>query len=70
VSAFYDWKHHAITEVVMGEFRARHNALVEKLVDQAVNLTPGEIGETTGAIKAYRDVLNIALEDIEESHGS
>lgn len=70
MSEFRNWKHHAITEVVMAEFQGRHDHLIEELVEQAVSLSPAELGEKIGAIKAYRDILNISQEEFdEESHG-
>lgn len=62
---FYDWKRHPITQVVMSEFQARVNALQEKLIGVA-EMEHTVAAETAGAIKAYRDIINIEFSELEE----
>lgn len=67
---FADWRRHPITQVVLTELQSRYNRIKEELVEQASSISHEELCEKAGAAKAYRDVLNIALDDIEESNGS
>lgn len=66
MSEFRLWKTHAITEVVMAELKSRHDLLVEQVIEQAATVSHEELCEKVGAIKAYRDILNISIEDINE----
>lgn len=65
---FYSWKRHPITQVVMGEYKARRDALVAQLVEQAATTDPRVLAEKAGAVKAYQDILDIDID--EETHGN
>lgn len=64
---FYDWKRHPITEVVFSELCARMNNLMEELVEQASTTSQEALAEKAGAIKAIRDVLNITVDELQET---
>jgi hypothetical protein len=51
---------------IMSEYNTRVNILTEQLFDTA-GQNPAKDAERAGAIKAYRDVLNITYSEIEES---
>jgi hypothetical protein len=70
LAEFSDWKRHPITLVIMAEFQRRYNTLREQLVDQAASVSHEELCEKAGAAKAYRDVLSISVDELEESHGN
>lgn len=68
---FVDWKRHPITQIVMGQLHARYETLKEQLVERAASVPQEELAELAGGAKAYRDIISISFEDIEEeSHGS
>ena len=60
-SDFIDWKHHPITEVVFNQLKDRIRELEEMLGDSAGQ---NQLQDVTfvGAIKAYKDVLNIEFD--------
>jgi hypothetical protein len=61
---FYSWKTHPITQIIMDEFKSRIDRINEELIENA-----GQDARTdafrSGLIKAYRDTVNVTLEDIE-----
>lgn len=63
---FHSWKRNSITQVIMAEFKARIEQLTLELVEQATTGDPRILAEKSGAIKAYRDVLDIQVEEAHE----
>lgn len=64
---FVDWKHHPVTIQVFQELQHRISMLTEEVVEQTAYRTQSEMAEKTGAIKAFRDVLQT---EFEETHGN
>ena len=60
---FSSWKRHAITQIVMDELKNRILDLQEQMVAQAASTSQAQLAEKAGAIKAYRDVLDIQIEE-------
>lgn len=60
---FHSWKHHPITQMVMEELKFRIMSLTDELVEQTPTSDPREMAYKVGAIKAYRDVLEIQPEE-------
>lgn len=58
---FVLWKNHPITQVLWEEYKRRMEFLIEEVIEQTANGDPKNMAYKTGAIKAYRDVLNIDL---------
>ena len=59
---FVDWKRHPVTQVVFGQLKERIQSLYEMLGDSA-GQNPVQDSRFSGAIQAYRDMLNIEFED-------
>lgn len=55
---FIDWKRHPVTQIIFSQLDARIKELQEILGDSA-GLNPREDVVLVGAIKAYRDMINI-----------
>lgn len=55
---FTDWKRHPVTQVVFNELSARIQNLYEVLGTSA-GLDPLQDREFVGAIKAYKDMLEV-----------
>lgn len=60
---FSDWKRSPITQTVYHELEERVKQLIEELIEQAGN-DPVRDAERSGAIKAYRDLLNIDYSEL------
>jgi hypothetical protein len=58
---FYDWKRHPVTQIIFSQLDARIKDLQEILGDSA-GLNPREDVVLVGAIKAYKDMINIEYE--------
>lgn len=58
---FVDWKRHPVTQAVMSQIQGRINDMKEMLADSA-GINPLQDREYVGAIKAYRDFLEIQYE--------
>lgn len=65
---FVLWRNHPITQVLWDEYKRRIERLTAELVEQTSSGDPRIMAEKAGAIKAYRDVLDIDL--FEETHGN
>jgi hypothetical protein len=65
-SDFIDWKRHPVTQVVFNQLASRVKELQEILGDSA-GRNPIQDVEFVGAIKAYKDILNIEYEGNEET---
>ena len=65
-SDFIDWKRHPVTQVVFNQLASRVKELQEILGDSA-GRNPSQDVEFVGAIKAYKDILNIEYEGNEET---
>ena len=63
---FIDWKRHPVTQVVFNQLASRVKELQEILGDSA-GRNPIQDVEFVGAIKAYKDILNIEYEGNEET---
>ena len=57
-SDFTDWKRHPVTQVVFSELSARIQNLYEVLGTSA-GLDPLQDREFVGAIKAYKDMIDV-----------
>ena len=57
---FVDWKTHPVTKEVFGTMRDRINELLEYLIEAAGS---PKASEYSGAIKAYREILEINYEE-------
>ena len=55
---FVDWKHHPVTQVVFSQLQGRVQDLQEMLGSSA-GQDPVQDSQFVGAIKAYKDMLNI-----------
>lgn len=58
---FVDWKRHPVTQVVISQLEGRIKDLNEMLAETA-GLNPLQDREYVGAIKAYRDLIEIQYE--------
>lgn len=65
-SDFTDWKRHPVTQVVFSQLSQRIFDLQEILSEQA-GANPVQDREYVGAIKAYKDMVNIEYEEQEEA---
>lgn len=63
-SDFTDWKRHPVTQVVFSQLNQRIFDLQEILSDQA-GVNPVQDREYVGAIKAYKDMVNIEYDEQE-----
>lgn len=63
---FIDWKRHPVTQVVFSQLKERINTLYEMLGESA-GQNPVQDSRFSGAIQAYKDMLQIDFEDNEES---
>jgi len=63
-SDFTDWKRHPVTQVVFSQLNQRIFDLQEILSDQA-GANPVQDREYVGAIKAYKDMVNIEYDEQE-----
>lgn len=61
-SDFTDWKRHPVTQIIFSQLNQRIADLQEILGDSA-GLNPREDVVLVGAIKAYKDMINIEYED-------
>jgi len=61
-----DWKRHPVTQIVLTQINQRILDLQDILSEQA-GLNPVKDREYVGAIKAFRDMLNIEIDDVEET---
>lgn len=64
-SDFTDWKRHPVTQVVFSQLNQRIFDIQEILSEQA-GVNPVQDREFVGAIKAYRDMVNIEYDEQEE----
>lgn len=69
IDDFYAWKQHVITQVIFEEFRRRVVNFTESLIENAGE-DPVKDARKAGYIKACRDLLELKLDDLEESHGN
>jgi hypothetical protein len=65
---FVIWKHHPYTQKLIDECLRRIDLLVEQMVEQTATAPAGAMAEKAGAIKAYRDIITMELD--EETHGN
>lgn len=63
---FLDWQRHPMTTIVFSQLRERIQTLQNMLGDSA-GLDPVQDSRFSGAIQAYKDMLNIDFEDNEET---
>lgn len=63
---FVDWKRHPVTQVIFSQLNQRINDLQAMLGDSA-GVNPVQDSQFVGAIKAYKDMVNIEYEDEEET---
>lgn len=63
-SDFTDWKRHPVTQVVFSQLNQRIFDLQEILSDRA-GASPIQDREYVGAIKAYKDMVNIEYDEQE-----
>lgn len=63
-SDFIDWKRHPVTQVVFSQLHQRISDIQEILSEQA-GANPVQDREFVGAIKAYRDMVNIEYDEQE-----
>ena len=61
-----DWKRHPVTQIVLNQINQRILDLQDFLSEQA-GLDPVKDRECVGAIKAFRDMLNIEMDEVEET---
>ncbi len=59
---FHDWKRHPVTVQVFSQLKDRELMMIEQLIEQTAVMSQSEMAEKAGAIKAYRDLLNIEYE--------
>jgi len=65
-SDFIDWKRHPVTQVIFSQLNQRINDLQAMLGDSA-GVNPVQDSQFVGAIKAYKDMVNIEYEGEEET---
>lgn len=63
---FIDWKRHPVTQVVFSQLSQRVNDL-QSMLGESAGSNPIQDSQFVGAIKAYRDMLQIEYEGEEES---
>ena len=63
---FIDWKRHPVTQVVFSQLHQRINDLQTMLGDSAGE-NPVQDSQFVGAIKAYKDMVNVEYEGEEET---
>lgn len=63
---FVDWKRHPVTQVIFSQLNQRINDLQAMLGDSA-GVNPVQDSQFVGAIKAYKDMVNIEYEGEEET---
>jgi len=63
---FIDWKRHPVTQVIFSQLNQRINDLQAMLGDSA-GVNPVQDSQFVGAIKAYKDMVNIEYEGEEET---
>ena len=61
-SDFYDWKRHPVTQVIFSQLNQRILDLQE-ILGETAGRNPAQDIEYVGAIKAYRDMVNIEYEE-------
>jgi hypothetical protein len=61
---FYDWKRHPVTQIIFSQLNQRIEDLQEILGESAGKNQIQDI-EFVGAIKAYKDLINIEFEEEE-----
>ena len=61
-----DWKRHPVTQIVLNQINQRILDIQEILSEQA-GFNPIKDREYVGAIKAFRDMLNIEIDEVEET---
>ena len=59
---FSDWKRHPVTQVIFSQLTQRILDIQEILSEHA-GVNPVQDREYVGAIKAYKDMVNIEYED-------
>ena len=59
---FIDWKRHTVTQEVFSQLEGRINQLTEELIAQTAYMSQSEMAEKAGAIKAFRDMIQIEFE--------
>jgi hypothetical protein len=62
---FIDWKRHPVTQVVFSQLASRVQELQE-ILGETAGRNPTQDIEYVGAIKAYKDILQIEYEGKEE----
>lgn len=65
-SDFIDWKRHPVTQVIFSQLNQRIDDLQAMLGDSA-GVNPVQDSQFVGAIKAYKDMVNIEYEREEET---
>ncbi len=65
-SDLIDWKRHPVTQVVFSQLTQRIADIQEILGEQA-GINPAQDREYVGAVKAYKDIINIEYEEGEVS---
>jgi|TARA_R110000868_G_scaffold57343_1_gene177191 hypothetical protein len=65
-SDFIDWKRHPVTQVIFSQLNQRIDDLQAMLGDSA-GVNPVQDSQFVGAIKAYKDMVNIEYEGEEET---
>ncbi|CAB4132731.1 hypothetical protein UFOVP248_77 [uncultured Caudovirales phage] len=65
-SDFIDWKRHPVTQVIFSQLNQRIDDLQVMLGDSA-GVNPVQDSQFVGAIKAYKDMVNIEYEGEEET---
>lgn len=63
---FKDWERHPITQIVFSQLKQRIQDIQEILSENA-GISPVQDREYVGAIKAYKDMINIEYEEEEET---
>lgn len=63
---FIDWKRHPVTQIVFSQLTQRIQD-VQEILSEHAGENPVQDREYVGAIKAYKDMINIEYEDQEES---
>lgn len=63
---FVDWKRHPVTQVVFSQLQERVQNLYEMLGSSA-GKDPAQDSQFVGAIKAYKDMLDIEFEVAEDT---
>lgn len=61
---FIDWKRHPITQVVFSQLESRIQEMQE-ILGASAGINPTQDREFVGAIKAYKDMVNIDFDEEE-----